>query len=142
MIVVVGVDEAPISKTVLERGIQEAKWRDAEVHAVHVLQIPIVYGEFPVEMGHVSEAQRRAVWEPLESTIAGAGIHVERVDLDGYPPDVLVRYASGKEAALIAVGTRGRGAFASLVLGSTSLRTIHLAECDVLVVKPAETEEE
>ncbi len=141
MIVVVGVDEAPISKTVLARAIQEAKWRDAEVHAVHVLQIPIVYGEFPVELGHVGEAQRRAVWASLESTIAESEIPIQRVDLDGYPPDVLVHYASDKEAALVVVGTRGRGAFASLVLGSTSLRAIHLAECDVLVVKPAQTEE-
>ena len=141
MIIVVGVDEASISKTVLEKGIQEAKWRDAEIHAVHVLQLPIVYGEFPVDMSHVGEGQRRAVWESLESTIAEAEIPVQRVDLEGYPPDLLVRYAADKEAALIVVGTRGRGAFASLVLGSTSLRAIHLAECDVLVVKPPQTDE-
>lgn len=142
MVIVVGVDESPVSQTVLAKGIQEGKWRGADVHAVHVLHPPMVYGEFPLDLSELAEAQREAVWRSLESTIAGAEIPVQRVDLGGYPPDVLVQYASEQEAVLLVVGSRGRGSFASLILGSTSQRAIHLAECDVLVVKPTQTEEE
>jgi nucleotide-binding universal stress UspA family protein len=67
-----------------------------------------------------------------------AGVPVERVDLDGYPPDTLVAYADDAAASLLVVGTRGRGELASLILGSTSHRALHLAKCDVLVVKPQE----
>ncbi|MEZ5175001.1 MAG: universal stress protein [Acidimicrobiia bacterium] len=142
MVVVVGVDESPVSVTVLARGIQEARWRGTDVHVVHVLQAPVTYGEFPLDMAAFAEAQRNAVWRSLESTIAGADISIERVDLGGYPPDVLVRYASEHAAELLVVGTRGRGSFTSLLLGSTSQRAIHLAECDVLVVKPEQPPEQ
>jgi nucleotide-binding universal stress UspA family protein len=75
------------------------------------------------------------VWAGVSDTLDIADIRVESVDLDGYPPDTLVAYAGDVNASLLVVGTRGRGDFASLILGSTSHRAIHLAECDVLVVK-------
>ncbi|HSM45966.1 MAG TPA: universal stress protein, partial [Acidimicrobiia bacterium] len=79
--------------------------------------------------------QRAAVWSALQQTIERAEVEVSRVDLEGYPPDTLVDYASDVDASLLVVGTRGRGELASLILGSTSHRAIQLSACDVLVVK-------
>lgn len=142
MVIVVGVDESPVAKTVLERALDVATRRGAEVHVVHVLQPSMVYGEFPVDLNQLAEAQRRSVWEPLEETIANAEVSVETVDLSGYPPDVLVEFATQQDADLLVLGTRGRGSFTSLILGSTSQRAIHLADCDVLVVKTHKTAKE
>lgn len=138
MTVVAGVDESPISMKVAEAAIAEAKWRDSDLHLVHVAYFPIVYSEVPINWGEVAEAQREHVWGQLEPVISADGVHVERVDLEGYPPDVLVDYANDQQAELLVVGTRGRGDFASLILGSTSHRAIHLAKCDVMVVKAAD----
>ncbi|HET9258680.1 MAG TPA: universal stress protein [Acidimicrobiia bacterium] len=138
MTVVAGVDESPISRNVVEAAVEQAKWRDTDLHLVHVGYYPIVYSEVPIDWGEVAEAQRQHVWGQLESVIPSEGVHVERVDLEGYPPDTLVDYANEQPAELLVVGTRGRGDFASLVLGSTSHRTIHLSICDVLVVKAPE----
>jgi universal stress protein A len=138
MIVVAGVDDSPVSKQVVDRAIEEARWREAELHLVHVVYLPIVYTEVPINWSEVAEAQRQAVWDNLEETTSGVDVPLQKVDVDGYPPDALVGYANDVEADLLVVGTRGRGEFASLVLGSTSHRAIHLAGCDVLVVK-AET---
>jgi len=134
-IVVAGVDDSPVSMEVLEKAIEQASWREAELHVVHVARIPMTYTQLPIDITEVIEAERRTVWERLEPTMVGAGVTVRRVDLDGYPPDGLVDYASSEEAVLLVVGTRGRGEIASLILGSTSHRAIQLAECDVLVVK-------
>ncbi|HET8738351.1 MAG TPA: universal stress protein [Acidimicrobiia bacterium] len=135
MTVVAGVDDSPVSKQVVARGMEQARWRKAELHLVHVAQAPILYTDAPIDWTEVIEAQRAAVWAQLEDDIAGSDVHVKKVDLDGYPPDALVEYAKEADAELLVVGTRGRGELAALILGSTSHRAIHLAECDVLVVK-------
>ena len=135
MTVVAGVDETPTSANVVAKAIEQARWRNTDLHVVHVAQVPVVYTEVAINWDEVAEAQRASVWAALEEALGEAEVTVERVDLDGYPPDALVAYAGDVGASLITVGTRGRGDLAALVLGSTSHRTIHLAQCDVLVVK-------
>jgi nucleotide-binding universal stress UspA family protein len=76
------------------------------------------------------------MWEQLEPSLAAIDVPSKRIDLEGYPPDLLPDYAHKVGADLVVVGTRGRGNFASLILGSTSHRTIQVAGCDVLVVNP------
>jgi nucleotide-binding universal stress UspA family protein len=95
----------------------------------------MVYTEAAINWSEVAEAQRNAVWAAVAEDLEVEDVKIEQVDLEGYPPDVLVDYASQVDAELLVVGTRGRGEFASLILGSTSHRAIHLASCDVLVVK-------
>lgn len=139
MTVVAGVDDSPVSLQVVARALEQARWRGTDLHVVHVFHLPIVYTEAAINWSEVAEAQRVAVWASLENPLAEADVSVERVDLEGYPPDALVTYASDIGGSLLVVGTRGRGELASLVLGSTSHRAIQLAECDVLVVKASES---
>lgn len=139
MIVVVGVDGSPVSVEVLKKAAEQARWRGAELHIVHVSQMPIVYSEVPIDLTGIAESERVAVWEQLEPSIAEIEAPIKRIDLEGYPPDLLPDYAHKVGADLVVVGTRGRGNFASLVLGSTSHRSIQVAGCDVLVVHPTTT---
>jgi nucleotide-binding universal stress UspA family protein len=141
MTVVAGVDESPVSRTVVARAIEEARWRGADLHVVYVVYLPAVYTNAAVDWGEVAEAQRASVWAGLDDVIAESDVTIDRVELEGYPPDVLVDYADEVKASLLVVGTRGRGEFASLILGSTSHRAIHLARSDVLVVKAHEDQE-
>jgi nucleotide-binding universal stress UspA family protein len=135
MVVVAGVDSSAHAVKVLGRALDEARRREAELHLVHVFNPPMIYMEVPLDMGEMAEGERHAVWSQLEPALTGAGVPVTRVDLEGYPPDVLVAYATDVDASVLVVGTRGRGDLASLILGSTSHRAIQLATCDVLVVK-------
>jgi nucleotide-binding universal stress UspA family protein len=139
MSVVAGIDDSSVAREVLAQALEQARWRGTELHVVHVLHLPIVYTEAAINWAEVAEAQQNAVWAAVADELAVDDVEVERVDLEGYPPDVLVDYASQVDAELLVLGTRGRGEIASLILGSTSHRAIHLAPCDVLVVKaPAE----
>ncbi|MFO7549509.1 MAG: universal stress protein [Acidimicrobiia bacterium] len=138
MIIVVGVDESTASGAVVQRAVEEARRWDAELHVVHVFHAPVLpYMGAPVDIPSIAEAQRREVWDRLGPHLEAPGVPIERVDLEGYPPDTLVDYVHDVGADLLVVGSRGRGELAALVLGSTSHRSIHLATCDVLVVKSA-----
>lgn len=137
MSVVAGIDESPMSRLVVERAIQEAQWRETDVHLVYVTYMQAVYTEVAIDWTEILESQRAAVWSALQQNIERAEVDVSQVDLEGYPPDTLVEYASDVDASLLVVGTRGRGELASLILGSTSHRAIQLSACDVLVVKDA-----
>jgi len=137
MSVVVGIDDSAVARHVLARAKEQARWRNAELHVVHIFHLPMVYTEAAINWDEVAEAQRSAVWAAVAEDFEIEDVKIERVDLEGYPPDVLVDYAAQVDAELLVVGTRGRGEIASLILGSTSQRVIHLAACDVLVVKAA-----
>jgi nucleotide-binding universal stress UspA family protein len=141
MTVVAGVDGSPVSELVVTKAVEQAQWRETDLHLVFVSYMPMIYTEAVIDWDQVLEAQRESVWSKLASIIDDSDVEVRQVDLDGYPPDTLVGYANDAKAALLVVGTRGRGELASLVLGSTSHRAIHLARCDVLIVKAPETED-
>lgn len=140
MIIVVGIDDTAHSVTVVEHALEVAQLRGAELHVAHVFHMPPAvtsgYGIFPVDVDKLAVAERGRVWAPLEGHLKRSTVPVTKVDLEGYPPDSLVAYVHNVHADLLVLGTRGRGELASMVLGSTSHRAIHLAPCDVLVVKP------
>ena len=138
MVVVVGVDTSDHAISVVKTGIAEARRRDAALHVVHVFHPPVIpYLGAPVDLRVMAEAEREAVWNHINPHLAQIDIEVEQVNLEGYPPDALVDYVISVEADLLVVGSRGRGELAALILGSTSHRAVHLAPCDVLVVKPS-----
>lgn len=76
--------------------------------------------------------------DALRTTLTGwrlkyPDVAVEERAVVGPPADVLVRLS--KDAALLVVGSRGRGEIASLVLGSVSHSVLHRASCPVAVVR-------
>jgi nucleotide-binding universal stress UspA family protein len=49
-------------------------------------------------------------------------------------------YEESKSADLLVVGSRGRGGFTGLLLGSVSRQCIHRSACPVVVVRPSQSE--
>jgi nucleotide-binding universal stress UspA family protein len=63
---------------------------------------------------------------------------VEVVVVEGNPVDVI--HDESRDAAVVVVGSRGRGGFAGLLLGSVSQRVAQHAACPVVIVPtPPET---
>jgi len=135
--IVAGVDETDCSMTALRKALSLAAGLDADLHVVFASHVPgamvAAMGGLPTVSADIGEAQREAVWSRLGSLLEST--RARRVDIEGYPPDALVAYADEVDADLIIVGSRGRGDFASLLLGSVSHRVVNQAGCDVMVVR-------
>jgi nucleotide-binding universal stress UspA family protein len=79
--------------------------------------------------------RRRAAAALLESSAAAAGVDdVDYRVVDGFAAERLAEVADEERAAFVVVGSRGRGAFKSALLGSVSAGVIAVAPCPVLVV--------
>lgn len=139
MTIIAAVDASPAARPVVERAIQQAQASGDDIQVVHVFQPPSTV--YPVEGMYLTDdeeferAEHELVWKEVEDLLEGGPGTPERVGLRGYPASALVDHARETDARLIVIGTRGRGGFASLVLGSTSQAVIHDAACDILVVK-------
>lgn len=64
-----------------------------------------------------------------------AGVRYAVHIIVGEPAQVIAQYAKDQGVDQIIMGAHGRGAVASLVIGSVTQKVLHLAEVPVLVVK-------
>jgi nucleotide-binding universal stress UspA family protein len=111
----------------------------ARLVLVHVAQVPVVPGASRVPHGRqqlrdcaVSEARRLLARIAME---AGCSEAEQRVEI-GEPVRRLIAIAEEREALILVIGSRGRGALGAALLGSVSLRLCRQASCPVLVVPP------
>lgn len=144
-VVVAAVDDSDRAVRVVEHAAVEASLRNAELHLVNVFHMPwAVYADPGGVSASFLEQLRNTrdhVWDRLDEAIAATDAVVKKIELSGYPPSTIVRYAEEMAAGLIVVGNRGAGEVRSLLLGSTSHGVIHSAHTDVLVVKTEDVEE-
>ncbi|MER6098484.1 universal stress protein [Streptomyces sp. NPDC001728] len=135
--VVVGVDGSPASREALRWAVRHARLTGATVDAVGVYDVPGATGWSapPVDAAFDEEQARQALTEELEGVLAEIG-DVPLVEnlVRGTPAKILIEAARGAE--LLVVGSRGRGGFASLLLGSVSQQCAVHAPCPVVIVRP------
>lgn len=135
--IVVGVDGSEISRAALQWAVDEARRRNAAVEAIHALHQPFVYGyAYLAEVETDEFAQEaQAILDKTIAAVDTTGVPVEARVVGGGPSQVLVEAA--KDADLLVVGSRGRGGFSGLLLGSVSQQVAHHAPCPVVIIPPA-----
>ncbi|MEB3068524.1 universal stress protein [[Mycobacterium] vasticus] len=132
--VVVGIDGSPASETATALAFDEASRRGVRLVALHAWSDA---GVIPLLDVNRSEHERQA-HEILAERLAGyreryPDVLVEqRVRLD-HPARRLIEAA--EHAQLVVVGSRGRGGFASQLLGSVSSAVVHAAGIPVIVAR-------
>jgi nucleotide-binding universal stress UspA family protein len=162
--IVVGVDDSRGARKALAWAVAEAKLRGAPLQVVHVhkpeeeltapLYFPSQHAVPSMPTGAAGEpsqadlasvlrtqgvlreaaaARAEELVEALLGEVELAGIDVQPTVLqERHPADALVELSS--DADLLVVGSRGRGGFSQLVLGSVSHATVLHANCPVVVV--------
>ena len=135
--IVVGVDGSESAREALQWAVDEARRRNASVEAVYAWHQPWVgyaeMGELNIDE-FASEAQQ--VLDAAVDAVDAGAVTVERKLVTGGAASALVAEAKG--ADLVVVGSRGRGGFAGLLLGSVSQQVAHHAPCPVVIIPPTE----
>jgi nucleotide-binding universal stress UspA family protein len=135
---IVGVDGSPQADLALRHAIAEATAWGAELTAVAGVPVGSGSGVMAWLPATIDQAQILAdVTEGLNVVVDRAladhpGVTVRRVVLDGTGAELLTEFSTATD--LIVVGSRGRGGFTGLLLGSTSQAVLHHAACPVMVV--------
>lgn len=143
--IVVGVDGSDGARAALAWGLDEARLRGAAVDVVHAWHapapvVPGPYGAGPAVDDEMADSARVAAERVLEHQLQAAdttGVEVEPLLPSASASDALIDIARG--ADLLVVGTRGRGGFAGLLLGSVSQQISHHAPCPVVIVPTPES---
>jgi nucleotide-binding universal stress UspA family protein len=167
--IVVGVDGSPNARRALAWAAAEARLRQAVLQVVHAyhaknLAAPVYFGsqhtyDASVGAGGVPEpeltasVQRREAFEGavrsqadelLEALLGELAEKLRGVEVqptvveDRHPAQALVQLSV--DADLLVVGSRGRGGFSELLLGSVSHASVLHAVCPVVVVPSSRDE--
>jgi nucleotide-binding universal stress UspA family protein len=138
--IVVGVDGSDESRAALRFALEEARLRGAALRCVHAWSYPVLSDATGLAAGVTAELAGRLGQDAEEllgsvvSEVAGEspGVEIEQAVAEGPPASVLIDAAEG--ADLLVVGSRGRGGFAGLILGSVSQQCATHARCPVVIV--------
>ena len=139
--IVVGVDGSPGASAALEWACAEARLRDVGVYAVCAYDEPWGIASLGMSSAAAVAELRTALAADAEGALEAAqaaapeGVGVTGEAVQGAAGPALVSASDG--SALLVVGSRGRGGFKSLLLGSVSQYCAAQARGVVIVVRGA-----
>lgn len=143
--VVVGVDGSTGSLDALRYAAAVAHWQHWTLHIVHTWHINYPIAPYVLDYSEMEKAAQEAAEQTVrdaEKQVLGDNcpLEVRRTIEEAPPARALIEASEG--ADLLVVGSRGRGGFSSLALGSVGQACVHHAHCPVLIVRPHSREDE
>ncbi|SPT54232.1 Universal stress protein Rv2623/MT2698 [Actinomyces bovis] len=136
--IVVGVDGSDSARKALAWAVAEAEAWDAELTVVAAVPLASGTGALAwlpaaIDREQVLADVRDGLDHAVQKALEGhPKVKVRKHALDGNPAELMAEFSTAVD--LVVVGSRGRGGFAGLLLGSTSQAVLSHAVCPVMVV--------
>ena len=137
MLIVTGFDGSAHAERAVHKADELADRLGADLHIVMVAHItalgfPGLASPYPVDLYAIEEDRLR---EEIASVVQELRVDPSVMMVRGNPALELTSYAEKHSADLLVVGSRGRGAVATMLLGSTSHGVLWHSKCDLLIVR-------
>jgi nucleotide-binding universal stress UspA family protein len=132
--IAVGFDGSEGSSTAVRWAAVEARRRNLTLRIVTAFGPDYIFTTDEECRSFTEKVADKALGEARE---AAPGVAVEHRGYRDLPASALRE--ESKTAELLVVGSRGRGGFAGLLLGSVSRQCAHRSQCPVVVVRPSES---
>jgi nucleotide-binding universal stress UspA family protein len=133
--IVVGVDGSPPGDRALAVAIEEARARGAKLRVIYAFATrpsPFVVRSHDY-LPELEQEARGELKDILARAPSTEGIELDSTVVPGLPAEVLIDASKG--ANLLVIGSRGKGGFEGLILGSVSAKCTQHAHCSVLVAR-------
>jgi nucleotide-binding universal stress UspA family protein len=131
--IVVGVDGSEHGNAALRWALDEALAHEAEIVAVFAWQMPFIGIPGAFDREEMERMCKRFVEEAVASIVPEPRVPITRMVAEGDVSASLITAA--KAADMLVLGSRGRGGFAGLKLGSVSQECAQHAACPVVIIK-------
>jgi nucleotide-binding universal stress UspA family protein len=137
--ILIATDGSPSAAEAMRVGLDLAVEQGAAVTFVHVVSPPIATRSARLAAATVLRPlplqDDKVALDAAVQFAADAGVDAEVVIVAGHAADEIVAYADTIDADLIVMGSRGRGAVTSALLGNVSHGVLHEARRPVLVAR-------
>lgn len=134
-VLLLAIDGSDPSKRALDAAKELACVAKGEIKVLHVRERGIAPGGLGAQLETEDPSDAENLVARAVATLKSAGVKAsaEVVDTTSVAKGIL-QAADATGASVIVMGTRGHSDLASLLVGSTAHKVIHLASCPVLVV--------
>ncbi|HYZ91581.1 MAG TPA: universal stress protein [Actinomycetota bacterium] len=135
--IVVGVDGSENSQLALAWAAAEAKLRGSSLHLIHSWTFPPAFpGADGLPRADLKGSAEQVLADAVASLPKDGEIQLKAEVANELPAQALIGASEGAE--MIVVGSRGRGGFKGLLLGSVSQQVVHHAHCPIVIVPHSE----
>ncbi|VVE35809.1 Putative universal stress protein [Pandoraea eparura] len=145
--ILVAIDGSPTADKAFDYALTIAKARNAHVHVLYVVDIPVAYvaDADPFPFIEAMRLQGKAIRESATQRLKGAGVDGdveirELLPLGGDVAHQINVSADEDQADVIVIGTHGRRGFRRMALGSVAENCARQAQRPVILIPPTEAE--
>ena len=136
--IIVGVDGSPSSNAALEWAAQEAEIRGSTLELIHAWNYPnLGYGGY-VAVLEDFEKDASALLDEVVAFVRKNYPKLQLVSSLIQGPTAQTILDRAKEADMVVVGSRGRGGFSGLLLGSVGQQLVHHCPAPVVIIHLAD----
>jgi nucleotide-binding universal stress UspA family protein len=131
--IVVGVDGSEHGNAALRWALEEARLRHGEIFAIFNWQMPMIGVPGAFDRDEIEQLSSTFLEEAVAAVADQSSVRISRLVAQGDVSVSLIE--ASRDADMLVLGSRGRGGFAGLKLGSVSQACAQWARCPVVIVK-------